>query len=81
MKKVSILILLCMFINFTMPIVDVYADISFDFKSGDYHVAYIKDNIFYFQVKNGDSISSSSSGKVAKLDTDFSATSGCPGTA
>ncbi len=45
MKKVSILILLCMFINFTMPIVDVYADITFDFKSGNYHVAYIKDNV------------------------------------
>ena len=34
-----------MFINFTMPIVDVYADITFDFKSGNYHVAYIKDNV------------------------------------
>ena len=31
MKKVSILILLSMLINFIMPIVDVYADITFDF--------------------------------------------------
>lgn len=45
MKKVSLLMILCMLINFIMPIVDVFADVVYDFESGNYHVVYIKDNV------------------------------------
>ena len=44
MKKIAYVLLLAFLFNFLAPIHTVFAEVVFEFSSGEYHVVYIKDN-------------------------------------
>ena len=44
MKRVAYILLLSFLFNFFAPIHTVFAEVVFEFNSGEYHVVYIKDN-------------------------------------
>jgi len=44
MKKIIITLLLCFLFDFITPLITVFADVTYEFNDGKYHVVYIVDN-------------------------------------
>lgn len=44
MKKTAYVLLFCMLFDILMPLINVFAEVNFEFKEGTYHVVYIKES-------------------------------------